>query len=127
MFVNIFWVRVALVAVPIMAMLGFLMSGGSFGQKSSIVIEYGIEAALFEGSEVEIDGQVVGELKRFGNASRTAFAVKDGRHTVKVLHPEFDCRPATFNSGAGAHTVHLILDFVPSSDPDGAPMIGFNY
>jgi len=76
---------------------------------------------------VEIDGQVVGELKRFGNATRTSFAVKDGRHTVKVIHPEFACRPATFNSGAGAHTVHLILDFVPSSSTDGAPMIGFNY
>jgi hypothetical protein len=127
MFVNIFWVRVTFIAIPLLAMLGFLMSGGRFGGKSSIVVEYGIEASLFEGSEVEIDGQVVGTLKRFGNANRTAFAVPDGKHTVKVLHPEFNCRPVTVNSGAGARTVHLILDFVTSSDPDAAPMIGFMY
>jgi len=124
MFVNIFWVRVAFIAIPIVAMIGFLISGGSFEEKASIVILYGMEPQLFEGAEVEIDGEVVGVLKRFGNANRTAFAVEDGKHTVRVLHPEFDCEPITVNSGAGANTVQLVLDFVGSNER-GETLIGF--
>ena len=121
---NIFWVRVALIAIPLVALFGYVATGGSFEQKANITIEFGIEASEFVGCEVEIDGEVVGTLQRFGNANRTAFAVKDGKHTVRVLHPEFECEPVSVNSGAGAQTVLLVLDFLGSS-ADGSPMIGF--
>ena len=127
MFVNIFWVRVAFVAIPLVAMVGYLAAGGSFEQKPNITIEFGTEAALFAGSEVEIDGEVVGVLQRFGNANRTAFAVEDGKHTIRVLHPDYESRSVTVNSGAGAHSVLLVLDFVDSGRPGDKPAIGFMY
>jgi hypothetical protein len=59
---------------------------------------------------VEIDGKVVGTLKPFGQATRTAFAVKDGDHVVRVLHPTIASHPQTVTTGTGARHVMLILD-----------------
>jgi len=65
----------------------------------------------FIGSEVEIDGEVAGELKMFGNATRTAFQVKDGKHTVKIRHPEYASEEWKIDSGVGGRNVMIILDF----------------
>ena len=88
-----------------------------------MMIEFGMYPEEFIGCDVEIDGKVVGKLEMFGPATRTAFGVKDGKHTIRVIHPEFICDAETITSGAGGSSVMLILDFM--GERDGQPVIGF--
>ena len=120
---NILHVRIAMILAGVVVLVGYLATGGSFGGKSTIMIEFGMYPREFQGLDVEIDGEVVGKLEMFGAATRTGFAVKDGKHTVRVLHPEFACDPATIISGTGASHVMLILDF--TGQRDGETVIGF--
>ncbi len=120
MFLNIFKVRVALAVAGLVVLVGYMAAGGGFGPKSTISIEYGMYPREFAGLRVEIDGRVVGTLKGFGSATRTAFEVKDGRHTVRVLHPELDSMSRTVTSGTGGRNVMLILDYQDRSAPDGS-------
>ena len=107
---NIVHVRVALAIAGVVVLIGYFAAGGSFGSRSTIAIEFGMYPREFEGLEVEIDGEVVGRLERFGQATRTAFAVKDGRHTVRVLHPELASREEVVTSGVGGQRVMMVLD-----------------
>lgn len=123
MFLNIFKVRGVMAIAGIVVMIGYFVMGGSFGATNSVMIEFGMYPEEFEGCEVEIDGEVVGKLQMFGQATRTAFAVKDGRHTIRVIHPEFVCDSRTITSGVGGSSVMLILDFM--GERDGQGVIGF--
>ena len=116
MFLNIFHVRAALVLAGILVLVGYLAAGGSFGSKSTIMIEFGMYPEEFEGLEVEIDGEVAGTLQKFGQATRTGFAVKDGKHTIRILHPEFKSDTQTISTGTGASDVMLVLDIYSSGD-----------
>jgi hypothetical protein len=116
---NILHVRAALAIAGVVVLIGYLASGGSFGSKSTLDIEFGMYPEEFEGLEVEIDGAVVGRLERFGQATRTRFAVGDGRHTVRVLHPELASREKEVTTGAGGRTVMMILDIVDMGDGRG--------
>jgi hypothetical protein len=107
----------------VMLMIAYLASGGSFGSKSTVLIEFGMYPREFQGCDVEIDGNIVGQLQMFGQATRTAFAVKDGKHVLRVLNPRYESQPLEFETGAGASDVHLILDFV--GERNGKPVIGF--
>ena len=49
--------------------------------------------------------------------------MKDGRHTIRVIHPEFVCDSRTITSGVGGSSVMLILDFM--GERDGQGVIGF--
>jgi hypothetical protein len=120
---NVFHVRAAMAIAGVMLMVAYLASGGSFGSKSTVLIEFGMYPREFQGCEVEIDGKVVGRLTMFGQASRTAFSVKDGKHVLRVLSPEWESQAFEFEAGAGARDVHLILDFV--GERNGKPLIGF--
>jgi hypothetical protein len=123
MFMNIFHVRAVMALAGVVVLVGYLAMGGSFGSKSTVLIEFGMYSQEFEGRDVEIDGKIVGQLKMFGAATRSAFAVKDGKHIVRVIHPEFECEPRTITSGVGGSDVMLILDFL--GERDGQPVIGF--
>lgn len=120
---NVFHVRIAMALAGVIVLVGYLAVGGSFGSKSTVMIEFGMYPEDFKGLDVEIDGEVVGQLQMFGAATRTGFAVEDGKHTVRVLHPEFACDPATVTAGTGASQVMLVLDFM--GQRDGKPVIGF--
>ena len=122
MFLNIFHVRAALALAGILVLVGYLAAGGSLGSRSTITIEFGMYPEEFEGLDVEIDGTVVGKLKKFGQATRTAFAVKDGRHTVRILHPEYQSITENVTTGTGGRQVMLILDIGNSGDD---VLIGF--
>lgn len=111
MFLNVFKVRAVLAVAGMVVLAAYFAMGGSFGSKSSIVIEFGMYPDEFIGSEVEIDGQVAGELKMFGNATRTAFQVKDGKHTVRIRHPEYASEEWKVDSGVGGRNVMIVLDF----------------
>jgi hypothetical protein len=122
-FLNIFHVRAALAIAGLMVLIAFLASGGSFGRKNTIQIEFGMYPREFQGLQVEIDGEMVGTLERLGQATRTPFSVKDGEHTVRVLHPEYACEKGVISTGVGGSDVMLVLDFV--GERDGKPLIGF--
>ena len=123
MFMNVFKVRAAMAIAGVVMLIGFLAMGGSFGDKNSIMIEFGMYPEEFEGCDVEIDGEVVGKLQMFGQATRTAFAVNDGKHTIRVIHPDLKCDAMSITSGAGGSDVMLILDFM--GERDGETVIGF--
>ena len=123
MFLNIFKVRGVMAIAGIVVMIGYFAMGGSFGATNSVTIEFGMYPEEFEGCDVEIDGKVAGKLQMFGQATRTAFAVKDGRHSIRVIHPEFASDSHTITSGGGGSSVMLILDFM--GERDGQTLIGF--
>jgi hypothetical protein len=119
MVLNIFKVRLVMAVAGVVVLGGYLAAGGSFGRKSSLVIEFGMYPREFTGCQVEIDGRVAGTLEPFGQATRKAFPVKDGEHTVRVLHPKFASTPRTVITGAGASPVMLILDLGEMVDASG--------
>ena len=123
MFLNIFKVRAVMAIAGIAIMIGYFAMGGSFGASNSVMIEFGMYPEEFEGCDVEIDGKVVGKLQMFGQATRSAFGVKDGKHTIRVIHPEFVCDSHIITSGVGGSSVMLILDFM--GDRGGETVIGF--
>jgi hypothetical protein len=110
MFLNLFRIRIGVMITGILLAGMYFAGGGSFGNKPVIQIEFGMWPEEFEGCEVMIDDEVAGTLRRFGNAFRTGFEVKDGKHTVKLVHPELPSEPVTVTSGAGGRTVLLIAD-----------------
>jgi|GEM_PF-1457600 len=128
MFLNMMRVRVGLAVTGIL-LVGMYFLGGGFGSgKSVIQIEFGMWPTELEGVQVSIDDEVVGTLKRFGNSFRTGFEVDDGKHTVKLLHPEIPCKPARVTSGAGGRTVLLIADFSETyRDGTTKPIIVLDY
>lgn len=123
MFLNVMKVRAVWMVAGVVMLVGYFAMGGSFGNKSTIMIEFGMYPREFEGLDVEIDGQVAGQLRMFGAATRTGFQVKDGKHTVRILHPRLASAQRTVTTGAGASQVMLILDI--QGGPDGESMIGF--
>ena len=116
MFLNIFHVRAVLFLAGILVLIGYIAAGSSFGSKSTIIIEFGMYPEEFEGLDIEIDGTVVGKLQKFGQATRTSFQVKDGKHAVRVLHPEYQSITENVTTGAGGRHVMLILDIHNSGD-----------
>ena len=119
MFLNSMRRRLGMVAVGII-LSGALFFGGGFASKknSNIQIEFGMDANAFLGLEVEIDGQVAGTLKMFGNATRTGFLVEPGMHEVAVIHPTLDCIIRTVEANPG-DPVMLILTYHESVNENG--------
>jgi len=123
MFLDAFKIRLGLMGVGAIALAFYLLAGGRFGpgDHGTIQIEYGIDPDRFEGMQVAIDGRPAGELKSFGAATRTAFAVDEGRHEIRVVSEDFACRSRTVNIESG-RTVMLVLDFGGSASSDGSTL-----
>lgn len=119
MFLNVFKVRLGLALAGIIVMAGYVAAGGSFGSKSTIIIEFGMYPRDLEGMQVEIDGEVAGTLQMFGRATRTAFSVKDGEHRVRILHPKLASHTETVTTGVGGRDVMLVADIFEMQGPDG--------
>ena len=118
---NAFRIRLALIGAGALVILIHFILVGSLapGRNAVIMVEFGMWPDEFEGCQVQIDGEPVGVLKRFGGAFRTGFEVEDGEHLVEIVHPDYRCQPKRVTSGAGGHTVMLIPDFISTSGPDG--------
>ena len=101
--------------------------GGSavFGVSTAISIEWGIEPDL-AGSDVEVDGKVVGNLEKYGQATRNAFPVSPGKHTVRVVSDAFACPPREFELKRGER-LHLLLEIEEYANAQGgiSPRITF--
>lgn len=121
-------IRLGLMGAGIVTILFFIAMGGRLGPPTtgSIVIEYGMYPRDFEGLSVEIDGEVAGVLKPFGGATKTGFAVREGDHEVRVLHPRFRSESRHLEVVAGRPAL-LILDIGDRVGKDGTsePVLTF--
>ena len=76
------------------------MSGGT---THLIQIDYSWAQEMLEGAEVEIDGEVVGVLQRYGRSSYvTGFEVEPGEHVVRISVDGCVGKPDTARLG-GSH------------------------
>lgn len=122
MFANAWRVRIGMIITGVLLFGLYLVMGGPLGRRhtSVIQIEFGLYPDELAGSEVEIDGQVAGELKGFGNAWRTGFEVPEGRHAVRIRHPGFESKPRVVEAGVSAGLTLLVVDLQDAVAPDGS-------
>lgn len=74
-----------------------VMSGGT---SHVIQIDYSWARDFLDSAQVEIDGEVVGILQRYGRSSFvTGFEVEPGEHVVRVLHEDCEGAPYTVTLG----------------------------
>ena len=94
--------------------------------RGSVLIEYGVDPNGLVGSQVEVDGRLVGVLKPFGSANRTGFALRKGSHTVRVLRAGYESQSREVNVEPGI-PVMLIVDYGDSMGAAGVsrPVITF--
>ena len=91
----------------------------SLGEPMTVIlIDLGIEPDLLVGTEVLIDGEVVGTLKRMGSRTQTGFEVPEGDHVVELRNRELPGRQRRVTTGFGAGRVVLIVD-LSSGQEDG--------
>lgn len=113
-----FRIRLSLMAIGAVVLGMYLLAGGRIGPGNlgTIQIEYGTYPEAFEGLQVAIDGEVAGVLKPFRAATtRTVFAVREGRHLVRVKSNDYGCRGRIVNVESG-HTMVLVLDVGTTSN-----------
>src|SRR5437870_4699897 len=77
--------------------------------RPKIIIEWGIAPEELEGLEVEIDGKVAGKLQKFGEATRTAFPVSKGDHTVRIRHPKRESQAIQVATELSTQRVMLLV------------------
>jgi len=105
--------RIALLAIVVSLIAMWFLFGGN--SSSVIAIEFGISPRDLIGTEVVIDGEVVGTLQRMGSRTQTGFKVSDGDHIVTLRHPEFRTRQTRVTSGFGGQRVLLVADIQSST------------
>ena len=126
---NALHMRLGAIAAGILLVGFFIVSGGSFGDENVIQLDFSLYPEDFEGSGVEIDGELVGTLERFGQAMRSGFEVSPGEHAVRIAHPRFDCDPIRVRLERPGEKIRIMLDFESRQNPDhGRPrtMIAMN-
>lgn len=113
---------------PILLILGaglalgiFLLAGGEIipGSDPRIIIHWGMYPEIFEGLDVEIDGQPAGELTMMGVACRTVFPVERGVHTVRVVHPSFESQGLRVDLPLRAQDLRIMLELDDFMSPKG--------
>jgi hypothetical protein len=87
-----------------------------------IVVDYGVAPDEFENVDVEIDGKLVGKLKRDGQRPRTEFATAAGDHAVRVAAQKYDSAPEVVTVPAGQQVV-LFVDMGPAKGPGARPSL----
>jgi hypothetical protein len=112
-------IRAALMVSGVLVVAMFFAFGGRFGPRPVVQIEFGMYPEVFQGLTVEIDGKPAGTLRPFGAANRTGFAVKEGPHAIRVLHPKYASVERTVDVRANGRGVLLILDLQSTADPAG--------
>ena len=126
MFINSWRFRIGVIgAALVLVSVHLVLTGGQLfpGSRPGILIEFGVDPQLLEGVPVEIDGHVVGQLKRYGQSTRTAFDVSRGEHTIRILCSGFECQPAKVSTTMPGQRVMLLVDIGETVDPKGRPII----
>lgn len=76
--------------------LGLVFTWVSLSGRTShaIQIDYSWSRDMLDSAQVEIDGEVVGVLHRYGRSNfKTGFRVEPGEHEVRVLLDDCESRP----------------------------------
>lgn len=113
---NALHIRFGLIGAGVVLLVGYLIAGGSLSSPEVIQLDFSMYPEVFEGCDVEIDGQVVGQLEPYGRTMRAGFEVKKGRHVVRVLHEEFDSVPLEVDVSKPGQKARLMLDLVEQYD-----------
>jgi hypothetical protein len=121
MVLNLWRMRLGAIAASIILFVVLVALTGSLipGSKPGIVIEFGTDPETFTGLEVEVDGKIVGKLERFGQATRKAFALSRGEHSVRVVSPHFESTAITVKTQLPGFKPMFILDVEERAGPDG--------
>ena len=109
----------------ILSVLACLLVSGAFGcakSQPAIVVDYGIEPKEFEGRDIELDGKIVGKLKREGQKPRTSFPVEAGDHAIRVAGQKYDSSPEVVTVKAGEELV-VFVDIKPAPQPGARPSV----
>ena len=85
------------------------MSGGT---THTLQIDFAWGGEFLEGAPVELDGQNIGVLQRYGRSNWvTGFEIEPGEHTVRILKDGCDSTPKTFRiGGADGRRVSFMAD-----------------
>jgi hypothetical protein len=119
MYLNAIRIRAALMIAGVLTTVLYFVCGGRFGPQPVVQIEFGMYPDVFQGMTVEIDGQPVGHLRPLGAAHRNGFIVKEGHHTVRVVHPLYASIVREVDVKADGRPVLLILDLQPTVNDRG--------
>lgn len=122
MFPNLMNMRIGAIIVGVILTIVLAASGAipGFHKKGAIQIDWTVDRQMLAGLEVEIDGEIAGTLTRHGKLCRTGFQVKEGRHEVRLVHPEIGSKTKRVDVEAGGLPVVLIVDFEEEVDEAGA-------
>ncbi|HKQ97848.1 MAG TPA: hypothetical protein VJV75_08235 [Candidatus Polarisedimenticolia bacterium] len=125
MFLSALRIRIGLVVVGVLLAVGWAAFGHSLfpSTQARILIEFGSDPDSFTGLEVEIDGRVVGQLEKIGQATRTAFPVEPGTHQVRVVGPAFDSAPATIDAPNPGMSTMVLLEYAETPGTSGRPSL----
>jgi hypothetical protein len=119
MHLNLSRVHMGALGGGVVLMMAFWMCGG-LSDAPVVQIEFGMDADQFEGLDVLIDGQVVGKLRRYGQATRSGFEVDKGSHDVCVQHPQYGCSPARVTTDKPGQKLLLLLEYEEVYEPSGS-------
>jgi hypothetical protein len=103
-------IRAALMVAGVLVTALYFAFGGKLGPQPVVQIEFGMYPEVFNGLTVEIDGKPAGKLQMMGAANRTGFIVKEGTHTIRVLHPMYASVERSVDVRANGRPMLLILD-----------------
>lgn len=100
--------RAAITLVGAMIVLYWVVASG---HTSYVVqIDYNWGRDLLEGSVVEIDGDSVGVLQRYGRSQYvTGFEVEAGEHSVRVVHPDCEGVPEAVTLGPRDTRIAILM------------------
>ena len=91
------WRTAILVVGAGLVMAWVWMTGGT---THVLQIDYTWGGPFLDSAQVELDGQVVGVLQRYGRSNWvTGFEVEPGEHVVRVLREGCEATPKTFQIG----------------------------
>ena len=108
--------------LPVVVLLGALAPPSCGPTHPALVVDYGNAPEEFEGTDLEIDGKLVGKLKRDGQRPRTSFAVDAGDHAVRVAAQKYDSRPDVFTVKPGEELV-LFAEIRPAASAGAHPSL----
>ena len=110
----------------LLALLVVLLAAGAAPRcgpsHPAIVVDYGEAPGEFEGADIELDGKLVGKLKRDGQRPRTSFPVDAGDHAIRVAAQKYDSRPDVVTVKPGEELI-VFVDTRPASTPGGRPAV----
>lgn len=110
MYLNSPHLRFGAIAAGVLLLGGYLLLGGPLGGDRIVLLDFSMYPEVFEGCEVEIDGEVAGMLRADGRSLRTEFEVRRGEHVLRIRHPQYDSQQVTVNMESPSEKARLVLD-----------------